>query len=215
MKNVYLVGHMGAGKTTIGQELAKNLNINFVDTDRNLERMYNMPVTEIFKTRGEQEFRIYETASLLQTTLVDSTIVSTGGGILMRPCNGKYMKEAGLVIYLRMSEATQLDRLTRDKELKTRPIVASCKTKEELQQRIKYLHQERNLAYEYFADFAIDVDKKSVNSIVFTIANFLEANRLIIERNEHRGRFNTNEPHYSPYSRRRVQAKKIRIVEDI
>lgn len=179
MKNIYLVGHMGAGKTTIGQYLAEELNLNFVDTDLNLERMYQMPVSDIFQSRGEQEFRVYETAALLQTTLVSSTIVSTGGGILVRPRNGFYMKNAGVVIYLQLSVDSQLNRLTINDQLKTRPLVANAKDKDELKQILTNLHEARNPAYEYFADYVIEADNRSVKEIVNEIVEFLAYNHLI------------------------------------
>ncbi|RIY31931.1 hypothetical protein CJP74_06110 [Psittacicella melopsittaci] len=179
MRNIYLVGHMASGKTTVGQLLAETLNLNFVDTDCNVERLYGKSINQIFKKEGELQFRIFETAVLLQTTLVDNTIVSTGGGILKRMRNGVYMKDFGFVIYLELSVEEQAKRLLADSQLSKRPIVKDCKDSKELFEKLNDLHEKRNVTYEYFADYIIDVNKASPAEIVQRIIDFLNQNKLI------------------------------------
>ncbi|RIY33511.1 hypothetical protein CKF54_02570 [Psittacicella hinzii] len=182
MRNIYLIGHMASGKTKVGQLLAEMLNINFVDTDTNIERLFGKSINAIFKDEGETQFRIFETAVLQQTTLIDSTVISTGGGILTRMRNGLYMKDFGFVIYLKIDINTQMTRLLTDEELSKRPIVKNCKDEAELHAKLVDLHEKRNLTYEYFADYTVAVKNKSPMAIVEEIIAFLNNNKIISQR---------------------------------
>ncbi|RIY35120.1 shikimate kinase, partial [Psittacicella gerlachiana] len=145
MRNIYLIGHMASGKTTVGQLLAQTLNLDFVDTDSNIEYLFSKPINEIFTKEGESQFRIFETAVLLQTTLISNTVISTGGGILTRMRNGLYMKDFGFVIYLELDIKHQAQRLLADDQLSKRPIVRDCKNIEDLIKKLEDLHEKRDL----------------------------------------------------------------------
>ncbi len=98
LPNIILIGLMGCGKTTIGKELHRETNLGFTDTDQLIERQTGMHIPQIFKIHGESHFRDLETGILqqLQTAAAQSRIISTGGGIIIRPENRLLLKKTGL-----------------------------------------------------------------------------------------------------------------------
>lgn len=97
--NVYLIGIMGSGKTTVGKHLAQQLNYRFVDTDEAIEEIAKTTIAEIFATEGESYFRELETRVLAEFSVYTKCVVSTGGGIIQRPINWSYLRQ-GLVVWL-------------------------------------------------------------------------------------------------------------------
>ncbi len=143
--NVYLIGPMGSGKTTIGQRLARKLELQFMDNDQELEKQTGASVNLIFDLEGEEGFRKRETAMLEKLTAFNNILLATGGGAITRPENRELLRKSGLVVYLRTSVSQQLRRLTRDK---SRPLLQSGDREEKLNR----LAQERNPLYEQLAD---------------------------------------------------------------
>jgi shikimate kinase len=143
--NVYLIGPMGSGKTTIGQRLAKILNLEFFDNDHELEEQTGASVNLIFDLEGEKGFRKRETAMLKKLTARKNVLIATGGGTVLKQENRDLLRETGLVVYLRTSVSQQISRLSRDK---TRPLLQSDNRKEKLAR----LAKERNPLYEELAD---------------------------------------------------------------
>jgi len=146
--NVYLIGPMGSGKTTIGQRLAKKLNLEFHDNDHELEEQTGASVNLIFDLEGEQGFRKRETAMLEKLTARKNVVVATGGGTILSQKNRKLLRNSGLVIYLQTSVNQQIRRLSRDK---TRPLLQSGDRKEKLADLAKV----RNPLYEELADITV------------------------------------------------------------
>jgi shikimate kinase len=102
-RRVYITGFMGCGKTTAGRELASVLNFSFMDLDDQIERREQKPVSEIFEKLGEDYFRKVESETLNTLNISAHTVISTGGGT---PCFGNnltYMKETGVLVYLKMT----------------------------------------------------------------------------------------------------------------
>src|SRR5215813_4674574 len=99
--NVFLVGMMGAGKTTLGKALARRMGQEFVDTDRLLVERTGVPVTTIFEIEGEEGFRKREGALLREVAARPGCVVATGGGAVLAAENRRAMREAGTVVYLR------------------------------------------------------------------------------------------------------------------
>lgn len=121
--HVYLVGMMGSGKTTVGAGLADYMGWDFIDLDAVIEREAGMPITQIFAERGEGYFRALEHTCLKETGKADGQVVSTGGGIVLKPANVELMKQTGMVVYLACDAETLANRL--EKESHHRPLVAS------------------------------------------------------------------------------------------
>lgn len=115
MKSIYIIGFMGSGKTTTALKLAQELKLPLKDTDQEVVEKYGRPISEIFEDEGEEQFRIYETKVLKQMP-IKNTIISTGGGIIEKTGNVQWMKENGLVIYLKTPFNTIVERLRSDSE---------------------------------------------------------------------------------------------------
>ena len=111
---------MGSGKTTIGQRVAKRLEMEFLDCDRNLEKQTGASINLIFDVEGESGFRIRESKMLKVLTLRQNLLVATGGGIVLKEENRELLKQTGLVVYLQTSVGQQLHRLWLDR---TRPLL--------------------------------------------------------------------------------------------
>ena len=123
------MGFMGAGKTTLGKALAKDLDVSFIDLDQYIERRYMKTVSQIFATRGEQGFREIESRMLREVGEFDDVIVSCGGSTPLIGDNMEYMLEHGQTVYLKCDNGTLLRRLKVARS--QRPLIAS-KTDDEL-----------------------------------------------------------------------------------
>ncbi len=147
--NIYLIGPMGSGKTTIGQRLAKRLCREFLDNDHELQEQTGASVSLIFDLEGEEGFRKRETAMLKQLTARNNVVLATGGGsTILAPENRELLTSTGTVVYLRTSVTQQIKRLSRDK---TRPLLQSGDRKEKLIR----LADERNPLYEELAHMSL------------------------------------------------------------
>jgi shikimate kinase len=155
--NVYLIGPMGSGKTTIGQRLAKKLSLEFLDNDHELQEQTGASVNLIFDLEGEEGFRKRETAMLKKLTARKDVIVATGGGTILAPENRELLSSSGTVVYLRTSVTQQIKRLSRDK---TRPLLQSGDRKEKLIR----LAKERNPLYEELAHITFQSRSRGLES---------------------------------------------------
>jgi len=164
VKAIYLTGFMGAGKTTIGEELAKQLQLPVIDTDQQIERKLNKSIREIFEQHGEQYFRNQETRILKELPTTD-TIITTGGGIVINSDNREWMKNNGQVVLLNADLDTIYERVHKDPN---RPI-ASKKNKAELIE----LYQSR---VEFYKDctFIVETAHKNIDEIVNEISGRLK-----------------------------------------
>lgn len=123
MKNVYLIGMMGSGKTTTGRALAKLLSVPFVDLDEQIVQKAGHSINDIFKTQGEAYFRNLETEVLKMISAQSDQVVATGGGIVINPENRSRLKMTGQVIYLKASVNVLWERV---KFNKARPLLATA-----------------------------------------------------------------------------------------
>src|SRR5919199_6455793 len=101
--NIFLVGLMGSGKTTIGRALAKKLNKRFIDSDHEIEARTGASIPLIFEIEGEASFRHREAEVIRELTAQDNIVLATGGGAILNPESRAYLKSRGTVIYLRAS----------------------------------------------------------------------------------------------------------------
>jgi len=144
-QNIFLIGPMGSGKTSIGRVLAKELGLEFCDCDQELERQTGASVNLIFDVEGEAGFRERETQLLEKLVRGRGLLVATGGGVVMRAVNRKLLREGGLVVWLKTSVDQQLTRLSHDK---TRPLLQAP----DRRARLRQLARERDPLYQSIAD---------------------------------------------------------------
>ena len=108
--NVYLIGPMGVGKTTIGKALAKDLSLEFVDSDQEIENRTGVSIMTIFDIEGDTGFRDREVKVILEIAKRRGIVLATGGGVVLRPENRKALRNSGLVVYLHATVEMQLER---------------------------------------------------------------------------------------------------------
>lgn len=157
--NVFLVGFMGAGKTTIASELERKLEMNRVEMDEMIAKKQGMSISEIFDEYGEAYFRNLESNCLIELQKIKQSIVSCGGGVVMRDDNAEHMKKNGRVVLLQASPQTILDRV---KDSNERPILNGHMNVDYIAQ----LLEKRKEKYKTIADVTIDTDNKTESEIV-------------------------------------------------
>ena len=169
MNNIILTGYMGSGKSSVSRLLGSKLDIRLIDTDEKIERDADMKISRIFEEYGEERFREMETELLRSLKNESGTIlISTGGGMPLRPENRKLLKELGTVIYLKASPKVIARRLEHDT---TRPLLAGTVLLSEKEERIGAMLKNREAAYLECADMVIDTDDMSVEDIVSRICS--------------------------------------------
>ena len=150
--NIYLIGPMGSGKTTIGRRLAKLLNMEFLDCDHELEKQTGASISLIFDLEGEDGFRKRETKMLKTLTSRRNILLATGGGAVLEKENRKLLSKTGLAVYLQTPVSLQLHRLRQDR---TRPLLRV----NDRQQKLTALAEKRNPIYEELADLVFSSSK--------------------------------------------------------
>lgn len=166
--NVYLIGPMGSGKTTIGQRVAKQLGLEFLDCDHELERQTGASVNLIFDVEGEAGFRERETRMLQQLTARHGVLVATGGGVVMKEQNRDLLRHNGLVVYMSASVAQQLRRLNRDR---TRPLLQSGNRRAKLAR----LAEQRNPLYQELADIEFPTQSRSLDTTARALVKLIRS----------------------------------------
>ncbi len=157
--NIFLVGPMGAGKSTIGRKLAQALDMEFRDSDREIELRTGADIPLIFELEGESGFRAREKAMIDQLTSGESVVLATGGGAVLDPDNRQHLKERGQVIYLYASVDQQLRRTSRDQN---RPLLQT----EDPRQRLQDLINQRDPLYREIASMVVNTNGRSVSAVV-------------------------------------------------
>jgi shikimate kinase len=158
-KNIYLIGLMGSGKTTLGKILSKKLDKQFYDSDHVIEEKLGVNVPMIFEYEGEAGFREREKVILKELVSKQNIVLATGGGIILSESNRDLLAKNGIVIYLK---SNQKDLILRMKNDKTRPLLKNGN----VELIIKKLCQEREPLYEEIADFKIATKNKRIYEVV-------------------------------------------------
>ncbi|MDH5518147.1 MAG: shikimate kinase AroK [Gammaproteobacteria bacterium] len=157
--NIFLIGPMGAGKTTVGRVLAQKLSLTFIDSDHEIENHTGVDIPLIFEKEGEQGFRKREAEIIDELTSKHNIVLATGGGAVIREDNRQHLINRGLVIYLQADIKHLLRRTRKDRN---RPLLQGTDPEKKLRQ----IMQEREAFYLQTADHVIDTGKHSVQAII-------------------------------------------------
>ena len=166
--NIFLIGPMGAGKTTIGRQLSKELKKPFYDSDRVIEEQTGADIPLIFDLEGEEGFRKREQAVIDELTSMDNIVLATGGGAVLRKENRQHLIERGTTFYLFSSLENLLERTRKDKN---RPLLHGEEPPEVI---LKRLMEERDPLYRQTADFVIDTGNTSIRGVIKAIMGHLD-----------------------------------------
>ena len=168
--NIYLVGMMGAGKTTLGKALAQRLRHEFLDADRVLVERTGVPVATIFEIEGEEGFRKRETALLAELAVREHCVIATGGGAVLAEANRRLMRESGTVVYLRARLESLWERTRHDS---TRPLLSTPEPRVKLAE----LLERREALYRDAAHVVVDTGAQSAATLVNRVLAALRAHQ--------------------------------------
>lgn len=157
--NVILIGPMGAGKTRVGQSLARRLHLPFYDTDQAIEEQTGVDIPFIFDKEGELGFRKREKDIVERLTQKKGIVLSTGGGTVLDAVNRRHLQASGIVIYLSVSIVSQLARMAHNKR---RPLLSL----ENQQDNLRQLNALRRPLYEQMAELTYNTDEANVQGLV-------------------------------------------------
>ena len=157
-RNIFLVGPMGAGKSTIGRHLADELHLDFFDSDQEIERRTGADIAWIFDLEGEDGFRKREENVINDLTDKQGIVLATGGGSIVTKAVRNRLSARGIVVYLQTTIDKQVARTQRDKR---RPLLQN----DDPEQVLRDLAEMRNPLYEEVADYVVDTDDQSARAV--------------------------------------------------
>jgi shikimate kinase len=166
LQNLILIGPMGAGKSTIGRLLAKELRLPFKDSDKEIEQRTGASIPLIFDVEGEAGFRERERAAIAELCQLEGVVLATGGGAVLRDDNRRALRAGGRVIYLCTSVDQQLERTSRDRN---RPLLQASDPRSVL----TALMAVRDPLYRSIADIIIETDERPPRLVVMEILDRL------------------------------------------
>jgi len=164
--NIFLVGLMGAGKTSVGRMLARRLNMEFFDADTEIERITGVKIPVIFEIEGETGFRAREEKMIEQLSAMNGIVLATGGGAVIAETNRRFLKSRGRVIYLRAAPEDLWRRTRRDRN---RPLLQTA----DPLGKLRTLHEQRDPLYREVADLIVDTGSQSVAHLTSKIQQLL------------------------------------------
>jgi len=165
--NIFIVGPMGSGKSTVGKIISDELFLNFFDTDDEIESRTGASIDWIFDLEGEEVFRKRESSILEEMVKQNSIVLSTGGGIILSDSNREMLSSRGTVFYLSTPISVQIERTSKDKD---RPLLKNGDPEEILTR----LQKERKDLYESVSDHIIETENKSSQEVASEIINFVK-----------------------------------------
>lgn len=167
LNNIFLVGPMGAGKSTIGRQLAEALSFRFEDSDHEIQRRTGVDIPTIFEYEGEDGFRKREEQVIADLTEQEGIVLATGGGAVLRETNRQRLTARGVVIYLHCSPEQQFARTNRDRN---RPLIQTA----DPLQSLRDIMAIREPLYRQVADLVVSTEKRGTVSVVKEIRRRLE-----------------------------------------
>ncbi|MEJ8569506.1 shikimate kinase AroK [Elongatibacter sediminis] len=167
MRNVYLVGPMGSGKTTLGRRLAGKLGLEFHDSDHVIEERTGASINLIFDIEGEAGFRERESKILEELAAMQGVLIATGGGAVLARRNRDLLKRTGIVVYLETPVRQQLRRLRRDR---SRPLLQTP----DRAQKLEEMAAQRNPLYEEVADLVFPARSGPIDRTIHSIYEALK-----------------------------------------
>jgi len=165
--NIFIVGPMGSGKSTVGKIISDELFLNFFDTDDEIESRTGASIDWIFDLEGEEGFRKRESSILEEMVKQNSIVLSTGGGIILSDSNREMLSSRGTVFYLSTPISVQIERTSKDKD---RPLLKNGNPEEILTR----LQKERKDLYESVSDHVIETENKSSQEVASEIINLVK-----------------------------------------
>ena len=165
--NVFLIGLMGAGKTTVGRLLARRLKLRFYDSDREIERRCGVKIPVIFEIEGEAGFRAREELAIAELTALQGIVLATGGGAVLSEHNRRRLAGCGTVVYLNARPEDLFQRVRQDRN---RPLLAGA----DPLRRLRELHAERDPLYRSLADLVVETGTQSVPALARALLERLE-----------------------------------------
>jgi shikimate kinase len=167
LQNIFLVGPMGAGKSTVGRQLAQSLGFELKDSDQEIQRRTGVDIPTIFEFEGEEGFRNRERQVIDELTQGEGIVLATGGGCILHADNRRDLAARGLVIYLECSPEQQYSRTARDRN---RPLLQT----DDPLKRLRELMEERDPLYRQVADMVVSTEKRGTGAVVKEIRRRLE-----------------------------------------
>ena len=168
LANVFLIGPMGSGKSTIGKQVAGLLGLEFEDSDHEIQRRTGVDIPTIFDFEGEEGFRRREKAVIDELTQREGLVLATGGGSILDPDNRTFLSSRGFVVYLHCTPDQQYERTIRDRN---RPLL---QTGDPLA-KLRSLMEEREPLYRQTADFIVVTEKRSAASVAKEIVRKIQS----------------------------------------
>ncbi|WP_026016891.1 shikimate kinase AroK [Catenovulum sp. SX2] len=165
-RNIFLIGPMGAGKSTIGRQLAQELHLEFYDSDAEIERRTGADIAWVFDVEGEAGFRVREEKVIFDLTEKQGIVLATGGGSILSKETRNRLSARGFVVYLETTIEKQVARTARDKR---RPLLQNGDPEEILSD----LAENRNPLYEEVADLVVKTDNQSAKVVAREIIDRL------------------------------------------
>ena len=169
-RNIFLIGPMGAGKSTIGRHLAKMVKLEFYDSDQVIEERTGADISWIYDVEGEDGFRKREEGIIDELSKLSGIVLATGGGAIVSSANRSVLAARGAVVYLQTSFDAQMQRIARDKK---RPLLQQAKAPES-DIDLQAIMVEREPLYVEIADLAVDTDGRSMKAVTADIIEWLD-----------------------------------------
>lgn len=158
-QNIFIVGPMGAGKSTVGRQLAEALSYTFKDSDQEIQRRTGVDIPTIFEFEGEAGFRHRERQVIEELVNEERIVLATGGGAVLSPENRQNLSARGVVIYLHCSPEQQFSRTSRDRN---RPLLET----EDPLEKLRQVMEEREPLYRQVADMVVSTEKRGTSSVI-------------------------------------------------